>query len=120
MQGGLEEGEEYEEAVKRNLMWSVARDHLRAAGYFYYVFVSPGALPGLMSGPGGQQPEGRGEVEGAHDESAEEEEEGLVDGCVARSWERHLHVWQPALGAGVQTLVCARAHAQLSAHLRGA
>jgi len=106
--GGSEEGGEYEEAVKRNLMWSVARDHLRPAGYFYYVFVSPRALPGLMSGPGGLRAEGHGGVDGGHDESAAEDAGGLVDGCVARSWERHLHVWQPALGAGMLTLASAR------------
>ena len=91
----------YGEAERRNAMMSVARHHLHSSVYTYYVFVHPQALPDLLAvhsregGWAAQGLAGEGGKTGWGD--GEEDEDGLLEGCAARSLERYLHVWQPAV-----------------------
>jgi len=76
---------------------AVGRDFLGGGQHIYYIFVSPQALPLLITHLPAQA---SGEEVGAEEQEEEQEEEdgeedGLYDSCPSRSFERYLAVWVP-------------------------
>jgi hypothetical protein len=87
----------------------VGRDFLGGGQHIYYIFVSPQALPLLITHSPAEA--SGGGVGAKEQEEEEEEEDGLHDSCPSRSFERYLAVWVPVcIYIRIHTYVCIRIH----------